>query len=156
MSTCRDVIPVYNPSSSYTAQDKEYAAIVFLMYGSIQKVSKITGIPDRTLYQWSKKEWWENLVAAIREQNSEELNANFSRLITKSVKVIENQLDKGEVKALDAAKIMGISFDKRQILNHKPTTITSTTKISDLQQQFEDYLKAKDITADVVRTTSED
>ena len=141
--------------SYYTNEEKQFAAAIYLQYGNLVKVSSIVNIPHRTLADWTKTEWWENLVAIVRTEKKAELNANLTRLIDKSVQVIEKQLENNEVKAIDAAKIMGISFDKRQILNHEPTSITSSSKISDLQQQFETYMRAKDITADVVKTDNE-
>ena len=146
---------VTRKGSYYTQEDKQFAALMYLQYGNMVKVSSVTQIPQTTLSGWIKTDWWENLLVIVRAEKKDELNANLTRLIDKSVQVIEKQLENNEVKAIDAAKIMGISFDKRQILNHEPTSITSSSKISDLQQQFETYMKAKDITADVIRTNSE-
>ena len=146
---------VTRKGSYYTQEDKQFAALMYLQYGNMVKVSALTGIPQTTLSDWNRRDWWENLVALVRTEKKDELNANLTRLIDKSVQVIEKQLENNQVKAIDAAKIMGISFDKRQILNHEPTSITSSSKISDLQQQFETYMKAKDITADVIRTNNE-
>ena len=90
--------------SYYTNEEKQFAAAIYLQYGNLVKVSSIVNIPHRTLADWVKTEWWENLVAIVRTEKKAELNANLTRLIDKSVQVIEKQLENNEVKAIDAAK----------------------------------------------------
>jgi len=143
------VLPETN--SRYTHEDRYRVVVAYLMYGNMQKVSEIVNIPKRTLQGWTHYEWWSDLITHVRAENTDEFDAGFSRIISKSMKTIEDQLDSGDVKARDAATIMGISFDKRQILNLKPTTITAkATDINHLQEQFENYLKAKTIDTEVV------
>lgn len=136
--------------SKYTDQDRQYVALLFVTYGNLQKVSDLSGIARTTLHYWKQSDWWNDLINYVRLEKKEELNANYQRLLDKTVKVIEKQLDTDEVKAMDAAKIHGIMFDKRQILNHMPTSISSTSNISDLAKQFDDYLASKTIEAERV------
>ena len=151
----RQLVSYARQGSSYTNEDKQYVALMYLQYGNTLKVAEITNIPRTTIVGWQKESWWQELLVIVRQENKDELNGIYTRLLKKSADLIENQLNKGDLKALDAAKIHGIMFDKRQILNHEPTSITSSSKISDLQQQFETYMKAKDITADVIKTHNE-
>jgi hypothetical protein len=146
-----------SPGSQYTNEQRIQAATTFLTLGNIQKTSEAVNIPKRTLQDWRNTEWWIELINRIRAEKKDEFDAGFTRIIEKCTKTIENQLDSGEVKARDAATIMGISFDKRQILNLQPTSITAkTTDINHLQAQFEEYLQAKTIEADVVHTSTTD
>ena len=158
MSVAADRMPALSyTGSQYTDEQRYHAALTFLTLGNIKKVSEAVNIPQRTLYDWSKTTWWDELTTRFRAERTEEFDAGFSRIIEKSMQAIEKQLDSGEVKARDAATIMGISFDKRQILNLQPTSITvKATDISNLQAQFEQYLQAKQIEADVVHTTETD
>ena len=134
--------------SRYTDEDRQYVVLLFLTYGNLQKVSDISGIARTTLHYWKQSVWWNDLIDYVRLEKQDELNANYQRLLDKTVKVIEKQLDSDEVKAMDAAKIHGIMFDKRQILNHRPTSISSTSNISDLAKQFDEYLNSKTIQAE--------
>lgn len=137
-------IPV--SGSRYTHQERYQAAIYYIGYGNSKKVSELTGIPRNTVLSWFKTDWWQQLVTRLCEEKQQEFNAGFSRLIEKSIDTIENQLDNQEVKAMDAAKIMGIAFDKRQILNNRPTSIQGkATSINDLQNEFERFISAKEI-----------
>lgn len=136
--------------SKYTHQDRYQAAVYYIAHGNSRKVSELTGIPRNTVLEWFKSDWWNQLTTRLREEKSSEFNAGFSRLIEKSIEEIEKQLDNQEVKAMDAAKIMGIAFDKRQILNNLPTSISGKAKgINDLAEEFERYVSAKEVQGEV-------
>ena len=154
MSKTADVdnYPVYydvdmiTSGSKYDYQTRYNAVVNYIAYGNMRRVAEITGIPQDTIYGWSRKEWWDKLVTKLKDEKSSEFDAGFGRLIEKSIKVIENQLDTDQVKAMDAAKIAGIAFDKRQILNNRPTHISGKSQdISKLQAEFDRYLSAKEI-----------
>lgn len=133
--------------SKYSHQERYNTVVMFLVYGNQRKVSEVTGIPQDTIYGWSRTEWWQQLLTKVKEEKHAEFNAGFSRIIEKSIDTIEEQLNNQEVRALDAAKIMGIAFDKRQIMNNQPTSIQGkASSINDLQQEFERYVNAKEIT----------
>lgn len=141
--------------SQYSNQDKFKAALFYTLYGNIRRVSELLSVPERTIYDWYKSEWWEKLTKIIREENKTELNANYSRLLDKTIQHIEKQIDNQEVKALDLAKIHGIMFDKRQILNNMPTSISGKTKeISDLAAEFNRFVQAKTIDVKITETES--
>ena len=155
-------IPLYTDidipanGSKYDAQTKYRAAACYALYGNSKRVSDLMNIPRRTVLDWMQTEWWAKLNAKLREEKGQEFNAGFSRLIEKGIKVIENQLDSNEVKAIDAAKIMGIAFDKRQILNNMPTSIQGKAHdINQLQGEFERYLAAKEIKITATDTATE-
>jgi hypothetical protein len=132
--------------SKYDYQQRYMAVVYWIAYGNIKRVSELLSIPQDTLYGWTKKDWWEQIAKRLKAEKSEQFNAGFGRLIEKSIEVMENQLENQEVKALDAAKIMGIAFDKRQVLNNLPTSIQGKTKdLNELQEEFERYLSAKEI-----------
>jgi hypothetical protein len=143
--------------SRYNYQDRYQAAVYMVIYGNTKKVAELTGIPRNTLLCWLKYEWWEKLINKLHEERSQEFKAAFSRLIDKSIKEIEKQLDNQEVKALDAAKIMGIAFDKRQIMNNLPTSIQGkSVQISDLAAEFERFTNAKQINQDEIEVSKTD
>jgi hypothetical protein len=143
--------------SKWDNQIKREVGILFLLYGNTQRISELSGIPKGTICCWKQTEWWDKLINQLQTENKDEINGNLTRLVMKSSKVIENQLDRGEVKARDAATIMGISFDKRQILNNQATQITGKASgINDLQKEFERYLKAKEIDVSAVIEESTD
>lgn len=139
--TYLDVVIPQTSGSQYTHEQKISAATQYVSVGNINRLSQMVGMPQRTLEDWTKTEWWHELTTRIREEKKPEYDAMFSRLIETSAQVIEKQLKKGNVKARDAATIMGISFDKRQILNNQPTNISSnigSKELDKLRQLFEE------------------
>ena len=137
--------------SKYLKADREHAATLFIMLGNLYRVSQVTGIPSTTLFGWSKKNWWQELLERLRQEKKTELDANLTRIIDKSLQNIEKSLEFNDIKPKDAATIMGICFDKRQILNMKPTNITTSFKINDLAQQFQDYVAGKTIEGETTK-----
>lgn len=134
----------------YGDDQRKQAVYLYLVMGNIQKVSTTIDIPVRTLHDWKNTAWWNDLLTEYRVEKKEQLNSDLTRLIDISVDSIEKAYKHQEVKPKEAATILGICFDKRQILNHQPTNITSTTKISDLAKQFDEYLNSKTIEAERV------
>ena len=126
--------------SQYTHEQKISAAIQYISIGNTTRLAQMIGMPQRTLEDWTKKEWWRELTTRIREEKKPEYDAMFSRIIETSAQVIETELKKGKVKARDAATIMGISFDKKQVLNNQPTSISSSIgskELDALRELFE-------------------
>lgn len=145
-------IEIPTQGSRYTYQERYQAAVYYLVYGNSKKVSQLTGISISTLCTWFQSTWWQQLTDKLKIEKRAQFQAGFTRLIDKSIDEIEKQLDNQEVKALDAAKIMGIAFDKRQLLNHEPTSIQGkSSTINDLQHEFERFINAKDITLDTAK-----
>lgn len=138
------------PGSQYSDIQKREAIGVYLVHGNIQKVSKIVNIPDRTLYDWSKKEWWLELVAEMREENKEELDAMFSKGITDAVGKLSDRINYGDayvtkdgdvalkpMTGRDLATVTGIIFDKRQLLRNQATSIKAESTDSRLNSLAE-------------------
>ena len=152
--TCKDMSDslVYS-GSQYSDQDRTRAAITYLTLGNLNKVSRVVNIPQRTLYDWVKTEWWNELITKIREEKHEEINAGFTRIIEKSMSTIEEKLENQEVSARDAAWIMGVTFDKRQVLNNQPTSISGKAiDINALQEKFNEFFNAKTIEGELLET----
>ena len=138
--------------TNHDLETKRQAAILYLTYGTSIEVSKRLGIPDGTVRTWKRTEWWTELQNSLKQEHHDKLNANYNRIIDKSAQLIEKQLENQEIKALDVAKIHGIIFDKRQILNMRPTTINANaTKINQLQEQFDRFLQAKEVEVEIVK-----
>lgn len=139
--------------SKYGPEIKQQAAMQWLSVGNVTRLASMMGLPERTVNDWSRSEWWQELTTKLHEEKKPEYNAMFSRLIEKSSAAIEQALDKNEVKAMDAAKIMGISFDKRQILNNQPTSISNNVTsehLDKLKAMFEQQT-AKTIDGEVIK-----
>ena len=126
--------------SKYTPEQRYNAVVIWMTYGNTRKVSELTGIPRNTILDWKQSEWWQALSNRFQDENKDLFNAGFTRLIERGIHTMEKAFDNEEVSPMDAAKIMGIAFDKRQILNNQPTSINSNVsseQLNDLKEQFE-------------------
>ncbi|WP_240804930.1 hypothetical protein [Cupriavidus oxalaticus] len=105
------------------------AAAQFVLLSSVRRVAAATGIPVRTIYDWTKTDWWETLVAQVRMEMEGELEATLSRLIYLSFAAILDRLENGDcamtsdgriarkpVSARDAMTILAMVIDKRKVL----------------------------------------
>jgi len=122
-------VNVQRQGSPYTANDRRTAAAQYVLLGSVRRVAAATGIPVRTIYDWTRTDWWEMLVAQVRTELQGELDATLSRMIQLALAATMDRLENGDyvvtskgetlrkpVSARDAMAILGMAIDKQQIL----------------------------------------
>ena len=142
---------------------------MFIVNGSYTKTAEQTNIARTTIQSWAKTEWWLTNIVSVRHEKAEELDAQVSNSINKAIKSVDDRLDQGDayivpktgeiaykpVSCRDSATVLGILYDKRQIMRLLPTAITASTdsdKLLKLQQSFEQlaHEKTKQIEASIV------
>ena len=57
--------------SRYSDNDRRKAVQEYLVCGSLAMVGEVTGIPRKTLADWSRSEWWDQLTAELRQERGE-------------------------------------------------------------------------------------
>jgi hypothetical protein len=141
-------------NGSYYTDDRRREALgAFVVLGNIQKVAAHVGIPARTIYDWSKKEWWLKELATVREEKSQELDMQLSISIEKARESVDSRLDVGDpyinkdgqidfkpVSCRDSATVLGILYDKRALMRNMPTKIVANQDLSKLQATFEELV----------------
>ena len=151
--------------SQYSNDQRLEALAMVSIYGNVNKVAKIICIPQKTLWEWTKQTWWIDAVSKIQTLNKQYYNARINNIMVSALDNIDKRLKHGDqvidkegnthnraITGKDNAMIFGIMFDKRQVLNNMPTHITGkTAELTDLQQQFEQFTKAKEIKAEVTK-----
>lgn len=116
---------------------------------SYMETSRICGVADSTVHAIMKKinenederVAFEKLKEQKQREFKEKANAEFDemmkdtfeKLMTRSAKVIDKAIDENKLTPSDAIKIVGITFDKRQIMTGGKTQNISIT--------YEDILK---------------
>lgn len=158
----------------YDDEQRRSACAIYQILGSLKKVSDQTGICPRTLSDWKNSEWWAEYAEHIKQETNDEIVAGYSRIILKTMDIVEDRLDNGDAKVVkvgtgyeivqvpiagkDAALIGAIGTDKRQILLHQPTSISGKEdSMADLMQQFQKIAREsreKIIEGEVVSTQS--
>jgi len=113
--------------------DKERAAVLAALLangGNVLRTSRDTGIPRKTIELWGKEQSTGNLlpgVAAECQGKKEELSAIFERVARIYLKHAEGDEIVAETKGKDAIIAAATATDKHQLLEGKPTQISSST-----------------------------
>jgi len=154
--------------SKYNDTDRRKAIGVYVVTGNYTETAKQLNMPERTINQWGKTEWWLNELAVVREEKQDELDAQITGSIHKAFKKVDDRLELGDpyitktgeigykpVSCRDSATVGGIMYDKRALLRNMPTNITVSTdshKLLKLQEKFEQLVgnKAKIIEGQIV------
>ena len=101
--------------SKYSDEDRRRVVIEYFITGSMTKVSKSTGIPRRTLNDWKNTDWWDEVVASVRHEKNEELDANLTKLIDSSFEQAQDRVENGDYRVNKDGKLIGI-VARRDIL----------------------------------------
>jgi hypothetical protein len=134
-----------DPSTSqhegYSRELKIHAAAMWLLKGTILRACQAIGVPFDTFRVWTKQDWWPIAIAAARLQYQHEIVAGFSEIqnlatqevidrLTNGNQVLVGKNEDGEkiyerqkMSGKDAAIILAIATDKRQIMTGNPTSI---------------------------------
>jgi len=146
--------------SKYTDEQRRHVLGLFVVLGNVQAVARQCNIKDRTIYDWIKTDWWSKEILKVREEKSQELDAQVSNSIIKALKSVDDRLEQGDayinaktgelgykpVSARDSATVFGIMYDKRALMRNMPTSITQSTdsaKLLKLQEKFEALANSK-------------
>lgn len=113
-------------------EDKKQIVIEYYLNRSKESVEDICrrfDITNRRLYQLVKS----NDGREILEQHIIESKSNFTKtldlILEKTAKGLQEKLDKEDIKALDYAKILGITYDKSR-LEHNLSTSNNSININ--------------------------
>lgn len=150
------------PQHTYTAQDRMAAAMVWAVTGNAREVERRAGVDQATVSWWVREspEWWVGLVSKCLAMKSRELDARLTGIMDDAIDATLDRLRNGDavvykgevirkpVSALQAATIMGIAFDKRQMGRGLATSRVERVDLGALRAKFArviDGEKATDI-----------
>ena len=71
--------------SKYGVQKRIQVAVAFLVEGNVSRTSKVTAIPETTIRDWRKTDWWEQLCAEVRGEKESEFRAGFTRIVDAAI-----------------------------------------------------------------------
>lgn len=140
--------------SKYTHDQKAEAAIQYAILGNMKKVAKATGIPRTTIIGWKKKDWWDDLVAQIRTEKTEEQIARYSQIVDKAQRVTLEKLSSAS--PAQASIIAATATDKGHLLTNLPTSISGnldTRALSEAWKELARTMREKQV--NVIETQDE-
>ena len=106
------------------------ALTTFLATGSQAHTSAITGVPEETIRQWRKSEWWAERTKEFKSDNSTQLSNKLTKVMDKALDAVVDRLENGEfifdartgittrvpAKLRDVQKVASDMIDKKQLL----------------------------------------
>ena len=113
----------------YSQEIKNEAAIQYAIKGVMSHVSRALDIPEPTLCEWKRSDWWLALTEEVRSEKSDEHIARYQSLTTKALEAADDGIDKLKGKTLTAADIKALVVtgatctDKARLLLNQPTSI---------------------------------
>src|SRR3990167_4126184 len=148
-----------NHKKNWSDRKKIEVITSYLALGKAPMVEAVTGVPSQTIRIWKMQSWWKDLVREIQMSEDQELDGKLTKIIDKSIDVINDRLENGEfildsrsgkvkrvpVKLRDTHRVTSDLLDKRNVLRGKPTSITERVSTEDvlkkLAQQFQEFTK---------------
>lgn len=128
----------------YTLEQRRQAVVAYQVLGNAAEIERQYGYPQTTLSAWQKEDWWHDLSAEVRSQVSDEIGAQITKSLRKSLNYLDDRIENGDtvmtkdgpvkipVKCRDLAVTTAILFDKRQLLMNQPTSISSSSGLGDV------------------------
>jgi hypothetical protein len=147
----------------YNLEQKTDACAMYCVYGDIEQVSELTGIPSKFLREWKQEPWWNEIQKKVFVEQNEKLAGRISGVLDKSLEHLVDRIDNGDYlwdvrksklvrKPVDT-KVLATVFNtlvtRRQLIRGEPTSITTQVGVDDrlklLAQQFEKFAAAKEV-----------
>jgi hypothetical protein len=147
----------------YNLEQKTDACAMYCVYGDIDQVSELTGIPSKFLREWKQEPWWNEIQKKVFVEQNEKLAGRITGVLDKSLEHLVDRLDNGDYlwdvrksklvrKPVDT-KVLATVFNtlvtRRQLIRGEPTSITTQVGVDDrlklLAQQFEKFAAAKEV-----------
>lgn len=147
----------------YNLEQKTDACAMYCVYGDIDQVSELTGIPAKFLREWKSEPWWTEIQKKVFVEQNEKLAGRITGVLDKSLEHLVDRLDNGDFlwdvrksklvrKPVDT-KVLATVFNtlvtRRQLIRGEPTSITTQVGVDDrlklLAQQFEKFAASKEV-----------
>lgn len=139
--------------------DKKIQVVTtYLALGNAPLTSAVTGVPSQTIKQWKMQPWWNDLVEQIRSDDDIQTDAKLTKIIGKSLDVINDRIENGEfqydpktgqvvrvpVKLRDVQRTAIDLLDHRSLIRQKPEQKQTDESVNDrllkIAEQFAKFV----------------
>ncbi len=150
-----------NQPGWWPEKKKIEAVTAWMSSGSLPIASATTGVPLETIRSWRKMPWWKEIEQQIKDEDNQELDSKFTKIVRKTLDVIEDRIDNGNfqldpktgrvlrvpVNLRDTHRVMSDLVDKRRVIRNEPTKVESNEGVNDrlvkLAAQFAEFALGK-------------
>ena len=146
----------------YTYKEKLKVVQTYLSTQNLALTSRLTKVPEITLYSWKKMPWWSEMMDELVIQDKVETNKTLKRITEQALNTVADRLTSGNhqydqksgeivrvpVNVRDAHRIAvdmldaQSEIDKRiDVLQHRDTSNTNTDVLAKLAEQLAKFAK---------------
>jgi transposase-like protein len=144
--------------SKYTDEDRRRAVVEYYVGGNMAKVSTSTGIPESTLCEWKKTDWWVQETEEVRSKKGDEFDANLTKLIDSAFEEAKDRVEQGDYRVNKEGKLIRVPmsgrdlviagatvYDKQRLHRNEPTSISAKSegmealaaKFAEIERQYQ-------------------
>ena len=88
---------LYHPRSQYTPAQKIQAATLYLYYGNMVMVARVTKIPEKRLSKWKNHAvWWPDTLEKVKANIDDEIQAGYRKVLQDGIKKLHEKIIEGE------------------------------------------------------------
>ena len=143
--------------------------MTWLATGNLVQTAAITKVPLPTIKHWKKQPWWKEAVDTFYDDDKQELDAKYQKIVRKALTVMDDRLTNGNfqldqktgrilrvpVSLSDSHKVMKDLVDQQQVLRkdkkqeEQQAQVSANETLLKLAKQFADMAKGnvmKDVT----------
>lgn len=135
----------------------------YMSTGSLRLTAAICKVPEITVNEWKRADWWKKIEEDLRNAENFELSSRLKNIVDKSLDTVLDRIEGGDhmfnprtgeiirvpVKLRDAVRAMDSAVDKRQLLTNQPTKIVEARSIEDrlanLANEFAKFSQSRTI-----------
>lgn len=150
----------------FPLEKKVEACTLYAVYGNMEEVAKLSGVAEKTLREWSKEVWWDDIIKQVYLEQNDKLGGQITRLLEDSLVTLNDRLTNGDYvlnhrtneivrKPVDAKVLTHLFHSlavQRRLVRGEPTSIKETRSVDDrlnkLAEEFKNFASAKTIEGD--------
>ena len=148
-------LAIAHQGSAYSNAQRREAALLYAIHGCGARVALDTGIPESTLSDWRRQPWWETLLAEVRSEKDDELDARMSETIDLAMGKLKDRIINGDevmtkegkgrvgMRGRDLAIATAVIFDKRALIRRQPTSIKGSSQAEDIAAQLTAWMRSQ-------------
>lgn len=147
----------------FNLEQKTDACALYCVYGDVDQVAEMTGIPPKVIRDWKEEPWWAEIQRKVFVEQNEKLAGRINGVLDKSLEHLVDRLDNGDFlwdvrksklvrKPVDTkvlANVFNTLVTRRQLIRGEPTSISAAVGVDDrlkmLAAQFEKFANAKEV-----------
>ncbi len=121
--------------------------MTFAIKGSVRQTARDSGVPYQTVRQWTKTDWWEEMLGQVRQEKDQEWDSKLSALIDK---LLDRLQEKYREISLDKLPVsLAVLYDKLRLHRNQPTSIrrteTAEQRIESLHRTYAELSRQGDL-----------